>query len=175
MIAVIGCVVAWALATRDWAPARALAVARATGWVAAVGLWLTLVASPLDRVLPGARRWRRPLGLATGLAASAHLGASLVGPLEGSWRAAWTWPSLRSGLVAWGLLLILMVTSSTWVIRTLRIAHWKVLHRLVYAVALLVGLHVVTSPYGSLRAELVLAGALVMILLVRLVPQRTST
>lgn len=166
----VACSFLWARG-RGWEPARALALCRATGWVGAVSLLLTLLASPLARVAPGVRQWRRPLGLATAFAATLHAFASLFGPLEDAWRAAWSWPSFRSGLVAWIVLLVLALTSWSRVIRVLHLRHWKELHRLVYVVALLVGLHVLGSSDAPVWAGVALVALLAGSLFARL---RTS-
>jgi DMSO/TMAO reductase YedYZ heme-binding membrane subunit len=140
-------------ATEHWLPAREIVVARGTGWVAFGSLLLSLLVTPLGRIaargasiLPVVRR---ALGMSAAWLALLHAFCSLPGTLAWNWTALWTWPHLRAGLTALGILLVLLATSFARIIAALRLRFWRELHRLAYLVPLLVLQHVLLSPFGS--------------------------
>jgi len=165
-----------------WTPALELWLARASGWVALGALLAALLATPVGRVAvilrpggPVARAApvvRRASGIAAAVLAIAHAAVALGGWLDGTWEAVWSWPSLRAGLLALLVLVALLVTSFPRAVRALRVRLWKPLHRLSYAAAALVVLHLVLSPFVERAAVVVVAGALVAGGLVRLLTLR---
>ncbi|MFT5354666.1 MAG: sulfoxide reductase heme-binding subunit YedZ [Polyangiales bacterium] len=165
--------IGFAYASTEWAFARSFTMARISGWVAVVGLAFGLCVTPMSRVsrLSDLSAWRRAIGVCTAVAASVHVVLSLLGPLDGAWRAVLTWPYLSAGALAFLILALLLLTSFPRVIRALRIRHWKVLHRLVYAAAVFVVAHLMLSPWGSVLIKgvvsVVLVGALVFRILRR--------
>lgn len=162
-----------AFASSEWAFARGLIMARFSGWVAVVGLVFGLCVTPLSqfRRIPRLRAlstWRRAIGIATAFSAAVHVALSLVGPLDGAWQAVLTWPYLSAGALAFGILVLLLLTSFPRVVRALRIGHWKVLHRLVYAAALFVVAHLMLSPWGDVTVTAAVSSGLLLLLLHRL-------
>ena len=162
-------VVGVAFVSSEWAFARGLAMARISGWAAFVGLALSLSITPLTRVsaLKGLSAWRRSLGVSAAFAAIVHVALSLTGPLEGAWRAVLSWPYLAAGGLAFVVLLLLMVTSFPRVIRLLRVRHWKVLHRAVYAAAGFVVAHLMLSPWGDVTLKCITSVLLLLLVLGR--------
>lgn len=156
--------IAAAAAADPWTLTRSVAMTRGAAWVATSCLLLTLAISPLGAAMPGLRRWRRPLGIATALTAAVHAGLAAIGPLDGAVVSILSWPQLRTGALALGLLALLLLTSFPRVVRLLRIRHWKALHRTVYGVAALVVLHAAGAPSASVAGVVALtAGAGVLL------------
>jgi sulfoxide reductase heme-binding subunit YedZ len=168
--------IGFAYASSEWAFARSFAMARISGWVAVVGLAFGLCVTPLSRVarLSALSAWRRAIGVCTALAASVHVILSFTGPLDGAWRAVLTWSYLSAGALAFGVLLLLLLTSFPRVIRALRVRHWKVLHRLVYAAAAFVVAHLMLSPWGSVLIKGLVCGVLVGALVFRMLRRGVS-
>ena len=155
------------LAWEPWAAATWLGASRVSGWVAAALLLLTLTVTPITRGLEERKRigrWRRAFGIAAALAAGAHLGLGLAGPLRDAPASLWTWPSYRAGLLATGILFLLLLTSFAGVVRRLRVRVWKPLHRLSYVAALLVVLHLVRLPFATVVGALFFSGATLLLL-----------
>ncbi len=174
--AALAAAVVWGRTAAEWAFAQELLVARATGWCAAVALCAALLITPIARLFEARRaalgRLRRALGIGAALCAAAHAALALAGPLDGAWDAVVSWPYLRAGLVALFILLALLVTSFPRLTRALRVRVWKPLHRLSYAAAALVVLHLYSGPFAPRRAVLVYASVIGIALAVRLVPRR---
>jgi sulfoxide reductase heme-binding subunit YedZ len=152
----------------------ALLLLRASGWLPALLLALSLAMTPLG-ALPLRASWRarsararRPLGIAAGFCAVVHavvatrvyLQADVISALR---EIAW----LRSGALAFAVLVALLVTSSQRVVRALRLRLWKPLHRFAYVAAALVVHHLLLAPFAPKRAVLALAAVLGLGLLVR--------
>ncbi|MCB9647586.1 MAG: ferric reductase-like transmembrane domain-containing protein [Deltaproteobacteria bacterium] len=154
---------ALALTADAGSPAATLALALGrTGWLAAVLLVASLTVSLV------ARRARRPLGLAAAGAAALHAGWSVA---QG-WvtpAALITEPQLRSGATALAILLLLTLTSWPSVVASLRLGHWRPLHRASYAAAALVVHHVALSSRAPLWGLAALAGAIASLLAIRVV------
>ncbi|MFK7998568.1 MAG: ferric reductase-like transmembrane domain-containing protein [Polyangiales bacterium] len=161
--------VSFAYASTEWDSSRGLAMARFSGWVAVGGLALGLCVTPLSRIprLRALSAWRRAIGIATAFASTVHVALSLFGPLDGAWQAVLTWPYLAAGALAFAVLSLLFFTSFPRIVRALRIGHWKVLHRLVYAAALFVVAHLMLSPWGSVTIKAAVSGGLVLLVLSR--------
>ena len=162
----LGGVALWA-AAQSWAPARELAWARGTGWIAFSALLLSLSVTPAGRIAarlglappPALPVLRRALGMASAWLALLHALLSLAGTLGWNWNALWTWPHLRAGVSALLLLCVLLLTSFARVIAALRLRFWRELHRLAYVAPLLVLQHVLLSPFGSRGLALGLVAA----------------
>lgn len=162
-------VVAWRATRESWEPARALAWARQSGWVAFGALLASLSVTPLARfaarvrgplpVLASAGLLRRALGMAAAWLALWHVWTALSGTLAWNWAALWSWPHLRAGLAALCVLLVLLLTSFARVIALLRLRFFRELHRLAYIAPLLVLQHVLLAPFAprGLALGLVLA------------------
>ncbi len=118
-----------------------------TGLLTLILLTLTLAVTPLQRFLRlrGIVRARRPLGLYTFAYATAHM-LTFIGLDYGfDWGLLWREivtqkPYVQIGLLAYGLLALLAVTSPRAVMRRLG-ARWKTLHRLIYLIGGLAIVH----------------------------------
>lgn len=142
----------------------ALLLLRASGWIPALLLALSLTMTPLGalplRASVRARvaRARRPLGIAAGLCALAHVVVAtrvylqwdLIGALR---EIAW----LRSGALALAVLVALLLTSSKRLVHALGLRLWKPLHRFAYVAAALVVHHLLLGPFAPKWAALALA------------------
>jgi sulfoxide reductase heme-binding subunit YedZ len=143
------------------------------------GLWairfliITLSISPIRRWFGFAvvLRYRRMMGLYTWFYASLHLMAVLTYIL--GWSGSVfveefiERPYMALGIVAWLLLLPLGLTSNRWMIKKLG-RRWKLLHRLVYVVAILACGHfiwLIRSDYGE---AMVYSLLMLLLLLARL-------
>jgi sulfoxide reductase heme-binding subunit YedZ len=109
---------------------------------------------------------RRSLGLAAASCGAVH-GTYALLALPGipglSLSVAW----LRAGLLTLGILLTLFATSYDVVIRSLRLQHWKELHRLVYAAAVALAMHVILGPFGSPAIEVSFLSTIFVLLMLR--------
>lgn len=137
---------------------RELMLVRATGWLAAVLLLLAL--APLGRL-------KRTFGLWSLATASIHFGAGVATGLVPYPVLLIYEPHLRAGTAALLVLLFLGATSFPRLVRSLRIRHWKPLHRAVYLAALLVLLHALTSPRAPRWVVLGLASSLALLASIR--------
>lgn len=167
------------LAVQMWAVATRGSDALGADPVAAIehrlGLWalrlllLVLAVTPL-RQLTGwsvLLRFRRMLGLYAFAYASLHLAAYLVLDLRGYWPQLFEdiakRPYITAGFLAWLLLVPLAVTSTRgWMLRLGR--RWAVLHRLVYAIAVLAVLHFWWLVKSDLREPVLYAGIAMLLL-----------
>ena len=181
----LGIVLAGALALlapafgESYGPARAFAIARASGWLASIALLGALVITPVRRLRRALGRpelgWlaalRRSFGIAAASCGLLHAGYSLAnvpGVVEALFELGW----LRAGIGAIALLSLLLATSFDAVIRRLRLQHWAELHWLVYPAALLIAAHAVLGPAGSPVLELTFCLCVVLLLGLRLVITR---
>jgi DMSO/TMAO reductase YedYZ heme-binding membrane subunit len=162
-----------------WLPALEVAYERGTGWAAFGALLLSLLVTPLGRIAARLGRvpqlvlqpaMRRALGMAAAWLALSHAFASLKGSLAWNWAALGSWPHLRAGLTALGILLVLLVTSFGAVVARSRLRFWRELHRLAYLVPLLVLQHVLLSPFAPRALALWLVGVVYAVGLARYVP-----
>lgn len=120
---------------------------RETGEWALRFLWLTLLISPLRELagLPGVLRLRRPLGVTAFVYAALHflayawLDKGLI--LPDIFADVFKRNFILVGMLALLLMLPLALTSFNAAIRALGGRRWQMLHKLVYAVALLGLLH----------------------------------
>lgn len=144
------------------------------------GLWalrlliLGLAISPLRRGIGlNLLRFRRAIGVMAFIYVLAHL---LVWAVLDVQSVARVWadilkrPYITIGMAAFLCLIPLAVTSNNWSLRKLG-AHWRKLHRLTYAAALLAGLHFIWLAKGFQLEPLIYAAAILALLLYR-VPRR---
>jgi sulfoxide reductase heme-binding subunit YedZ len=148
-------------------PAKAIVLYQG-GW-AIKFLLLTMLVTPL-RQLTGwgdLLRIRRMLGLFTFFYASLHLASYLVFLLEldfvNLWADVLKRPYITVGFSAFLLLVPLALTSNGFMIRRLG-KRWRMLHRVIYLIAILVVIHLVWLAKSS-YLEAFIYGALVFLLL----------
>ncbi len=162
-----------------WDVERALLWIRGTAWAALIALGLALSATPLGKVLvrlgraspPAVTEARRGLGIAAAGLATLHAGLAMTTWLRDAWGVVLELSWIRSGVLAWAILLALWVTSYPRVVARVG-PLWKPLHRLAY-VAFALGLHhAMLSPLAP-RGWVLTAGVVVAaIALLRLVRPR---
>ena len=145
--------------TGAWVSDTAAAIAR-VGRVAAAALLGSLAVS----LAPRGRRLRRALGLAAAATAALHGAWAMGSGWVGEWAALITEPQYRSGATAALMLALLAATSSPAVVRALRLGHWRLLHRAVYAGAALVVHHVALASRAAVAALAALSAATVLLL-----------
>ena len=163
----------WAVATNAIGPDPGERLMHETGEWAARLLIATLLMSPI-RAWTGSRlaiQVRRMLGLYTFFYACLHL------LLFMNFYLGWTWsrlleeiierPYISVGFFAWLIMLPLAFTSTRAMQRRLR-QQWARLHRGIYAVAVLVSLHILWQARSDLGEALVYSGAFAALLLWRL-------
>lgn len=146
-----------------------------TGEQSARLLIVTLAVTPLRRMLPDSRlvNWivarRRDLGIATFLYAALHTLAYVVkkANVELILSDA-TEIGILVGWLSCAILLLLAATSNNYSVRKLR-KYWKVLHRCVYAAALLTFLHWILTAFDPLAGYIHL-GVLLVVLALRALP-----
>lgn len=150
------------------------AVVRATGtWTLSV-LLITLAVTPATRV-PGANRlgqFRRMFGLFAFFYACLHA-ATYVGVDQFfSWRDivadVTKRPFITIGVASFAALLPLAVTSTNAMIRRLGGRRWKMLHRLVYPIAIAGVVHYFWLVKADIRRPLIYGGLLAALLGIRL-------
>ena len=144
---------------------------RATGDWTLRSLCLVLALTPLRTLIawPELARFRRLLGLLTYLYAMLHLacyalfdmGLELADVLADIPKR----PFILVGFVAWLLLSAMALTSFNRAIRALGAKRWQMLHRSVYAVAVLAVLHFAWMRAGKNNLDEVLVYAAVLALL----------
>lgn len=151
-------------------PAEAL-IRRLGDWTLR-GLWLTLAITPLRELtgLAALARFRRMLGVFAFVYASLHLLA--YGWLDMGLdfgdiaRDIAKRPFILMGFTAWALMLPLAATSFNQAIKALGARRWQVLHRAVYAVAVVALLHFIWMRAGKNNfAEPAVYGVLLALLL----------
>ena len=148
-----------------------------------LGLWairslcLTLAITPLRRIraLAWLAAWRRPLGLWCFAYASLHLtvyfGLDLLGSVDDLVKDVLKHKFILLGMAGWLMLLPLALTSTRGMIRRLGGRRWQRLHRLVYGVAVLVGIHFILRVKGFQIEPWLYAALLGGLLLMRVVPR----
>jgi sulfoxide reductase heme-binding subunit YedZ len=151
-------------------PAEAL-IRRLGDWTLR-GLWLTLAITPLRELagLPVLARFRRMLGVFSFFYACLHLLASgwldmgLV--LDDIAADIVKRPFILMGFTAWALMLPLAATSFNKAIKALGARRWQLLHKAVYAVAVIAMLHFIWMRAGKQNfAEPAVYGAMLAVLL----------
>jgi methionine sulfoxide reductase heme-binding subunit len=169
--------------SEPWPPARALVLARGSGWSACGALLISLALTAVSRIAgvlapAGTRPWpipapvlRRAFGMTAAWLGAVHALIAVLGPLDGSLRALLLTAHLIAGLSALALLALLLLTSFAAVVQRLRLRSWKELHRLSYAAALLVAQHVLLAPFVARRVALGLLAAVLVLIAARLLPR----
>lgn len=151
---------------------RDLSLCRALGYLAFASLLAALSVTPLQVRLKASSVWlsdlRRSLGLASAGFALLHGVAVLnAGYVSDAWPLVLE-PQLRSGAGALLILLVLAASSFPKLVRSLRMRHWKVLHRSVFLAGMLALHHVLLSSFAGWLALAVLSGVLALCVLLRL-------
>ncbi|MBS1766519.1 MAG: sulfoxide reductase heme-binding subunit YedZ [Acidobacteria bacterium] len=153
----------------------------ALGWWALFLLTATLALTPLKRLSGWAwlPRFQRPLGLFAFAYAALHFLCYALLDQAGAWSQIPSdlvkRPFIVVGLLALLILLALAITSTKGWQRRLK-RHWKRLHRLVYAAAILAVVHFAWKEKVGWREPRVLAFAvLVALLLIARMPWRRAT
>lgn len=162
----------WGAITDALGPNPAETLIRSTGEMALRMLCVTLAITPL-RVMSGLAplaRLRRMLGLFVFFYAAVHLLAYSAFDMEfviaDIAADVIKRPFILVGMLAFGLLLPLALTSFNRAIRALGAARWQALHRLVYVVAPLAVLHFFWMRAGKNDfAEVAVYGGILAILL----------
>ena len=159
---------------------------RVSGYGAFGFLALSLLVTPIRRLiirLPTtlAHRsapfvaWRRTFGITSAILALGHAGVAMGTYVGWRWKLVWDDPFLRSGAVAVGILVILLVTSFPKLLKIVGIHYWKQLHRLSYVAAFFVFLHLLHSPFASRRLVFTLFGIVALLGLLRFLPRRPKS
>ena len=115
-------------------------------------------------------RFRRALGLTAFLYIASHLVVWLVLDLQSFgriWEDILKRPFITIGMVGFTLMIPLAVTSNNWFVRKLG-PMWRRMHKLVYLVALLGGVHFVMLRKGIQIEPLVFFGIIVILLALRM-------
>ena len=144
------------------------------GMLSLVFIMLTLCVTPA-RKLTGANvlsHFRRMLGLYAFFYAALHLGIYFVFDREGKIGALLSDMRLRPfilvGMCTFFLMIPLAVTSTNGMIKRMGGVQWKMLHRLVYVVAIGAVVHFYQQVKADVRLPLIFAGVLAVLLGFRL-------
>jgi sulfoxide reductase heme-binding subunit YedZ len=154
-------------------PSAAVALANDLGFWALCWLAAALACTPLRR-WTGATwpaRWRRTLGLTAALWSLAHVLVWWVGEQGLQWSSTaaqfrahlWLWP----GLLALLGMALLAATSPAAAVRGLGAGRWRLVHRGVYAVALLAVAHYALRPWADPQHWLAFGLAITILLVAR--------
>jgi len=166
-----------------WDVERHLYWIRGSAWCALIALALTLCASPIGRAL---RRLghankrvidetRRALGITTSALATLHVALALSTYLRDAWREVLELTWLRSGAVAFAILLALWLTSYPALNRRLRVLVFKPLHRLAWVAFALAAHHALTSPFAPRGWVAVVVVVVLVVAPLRLLRARPKT
>ena len=159
------------LAYRDALGANPIeALTRATGWWSLVFLLITLLVTPLRRVLqwPWLLRMRRTLGLSAFFYALAHFITFIWFDHWFDWMAMFTdvikRPFITMGFSAFVVLLPLALTSNNYMTRKLGAQRWQRLHRLAYLAPVIAVIHYWWLVKADVREPLYFAIVLALLL-----------
>lgn len=149
-----------------------------------LGLWAlqfliaSLCITPLRRLGPNLLRFRRALGVTAFLYAALHFTAWIVLDMGLRWPQIlgdlYKRPYIILGMVGLFALIPLALTSTDAAIRRLGPQRWRRLHRLAYLAAAAAAAHYVILVKGWPAEPLLYAGAVFVLLLLRLAPRRQS-
>ena len=148
-------------------------ITRSTGWWVLTFLLLTLLVTPLRRLsgMSWLLRLRRMLGLYAFFYACLHFSIYIWLDQFFDWHGILKdigkRPFITVGFAAFVLLIPLAVTSTNAMVRRLGARRWQMLHRLVYAIAILGVLHFWWLVKKDIREPLVFALVLAVLLGVR--------
>lgn len=163
----------WLLYTDNLGPEPAKTIVIYTGTWAANFLVLTLAVTPLKKYfhLTSISPHRRMLGLFCWFYASLHLICYLLFILGADFQSIaqelTQRPFIAASIPAWLLLLILAATSPRFVMRKCG-RYWKHIHRSIYAIAVLVIIHIAWQVRASYQNALVYGVLLIGLLALRL-------
>lgn len=136
------------------------------------GLWLTLAITPVRTIfkLPALARFRRMLGVWSFAYACLHLLSYAVFDkgldLNEILRDIAKRPFILMGFTAWLLLIPLAATSFNRAIKAMGAKRWQMLHKLVYAIAVIGLMHFIWMRAGKNNfAEPAIYGAILALLL----------
>jgi len=154
-----------------WSVERHLYWVRGTAWCALIALGLTLCASPVGLALRRLGRvnkravdeTRRALGITTAALATLHVALAVSTYLRDAWASSLELTWLRSGAVAFAILLALWLTSYPALNRRLRVFVFKPLHRLAWVAFALAIHHAMTSPFAP-RGWVIVVAVVVLVL-----------
>ncbi len=150
-----------------------------TGEWALYFLLLTLSVTPLRQYFGWNQpvRYRRMLGLYCFFYACIHLLA------VGTYLLGWSVtifveefaerPYMAAGILAWLLLLPLVVTSTNGMMKQLG-ARWKLLHKLVYIIGMLVCVHVLWQVKADLDEALIYCAVFMLLMAMRVQPLKKA-
>jgi sulfoxide reductase heme-binding subunit YedZ len=162
------------LAYRDALGANPIeALTRATGWWSLVFLLITLLVTPLRRVLqwPWLLRMRRTLGLSAFFYALAHFITFIWFDHWFDWVAMFSdvikRPFITMGFSAFVVLLPLALTSNNYMTRKLGAQRWQRLHRLAYLAPAIAVIHYWWLVKADVREPLYFAIVLALLLVWR--------
>lgn len=162
------------LAYRDALGANPIeALTRATGWWSLVFLLITLLVTPLRRVLqwPWLLRMRRTLGLSGFFYALAHFITFIWFDHWFDWVAMFSdvikRPFITMGFSAFVVLLPLALTSNNYMTRKLGAQRWQRLHRLAYLAPAIAVIHYWWLVKADVREPLYFAIVLALLLVWR--------
>jgi sulfoxide reductase heme-binding subunit YedZ len=162
------------LAYRDALGANPIeALTRATGWWSLVFLLVTMLVTPLRRVLqwPWLLRMRRTLGLSAFFYALAHFITFIWFDHWFDWMAMFTdvikRPFITMGFSAFVVLLPLALTSNNYMTRKLGAQRWQRLHRLAYLAPVIAVIHYWWLVKADVREPLYFAIVLALLLVWR--------
>jgi sulfoxide reductase heme-binding subunit YedZ len=172
--------VGWDAARGDLGANPVEFVLRATGTLALVFLALSLVVTPARRLLGlvWLVKLRRALGLIAFAYASLHVTLYLTLDqglnLAAIASDALTRPFITAGMLAYGLLVTLAITSTDAAVRRLG-KRWAVIHRRVYTIAVLACLHEWLAVKADTEKPLVFAAGFGVLLFYRFAVRGTTT
>ncbi len=119
-------------------------------------------------------RFRRAIGLLAFFYVLCHLLVWLVLDVQilaQVWADILKRPYITIGMVGFALMIPLAITSNNWSVRRMG-RRWNTLHKLVYAIGLLSGLHFVMLSKGFQLEPSLYLGAVIGLLALRMIPKR---
>lgn len=161
----------WLAATGGLGVEPISALERALGEAGLKMLIVGLMITPLRRFAGiNLIRFRRAIGLTAFLYITAHLAVWLVLDLQSFgriWEDILKRPFITIGMVGFTLMIPLAVTSNNWFVRRLG-PFWRRLHKLVYLIALLGGVHFVMLRKGFQIEPLIFLAVVLILLAARI-------
>lgn len=131
---------------------QVIRIEQAFGFISLFCLYVAIIISPLTKVLPNLPakaaivHARRAIGVSAFYYAALHVYLTFFLQLGGFEGIAYLdtvyWWSLVLGLFAFGVLIILAVTSFDYVVAKMSYKYWKRMHRVIYAGSIAVLVHV---------------------------------
>ena len=151
---------------------------RTTGKLTVIFLLLSLAITPLRKMLGVNRliKYRRMIGLFAFFYAALHLVTYSIFDKSGNVRSiildVWERPFIAYGMIAFVLLVPLAVTSTNGMIKRIGAKNWQILHRAVYAAAILGVVHYIMIQKSDYKWPGFAAVVLVALLGYRLFPDK---